>query len=397
MGKLETFLQVLNAPSTKASYKSALKFFFHFLDEKTTKSNLEEIVEAYFESETLDSLSKKLESDMLRYVQHLKGKPPKTTSMYLNVVKTFFMENDVELSVKFWKTIGRRRGPGRGARTRDRIPSNRELKTLLLHMPIQGQALFLLMSSSAMRLGETLQILVDDVKFENRIIDIRAEYTKGQERRDAYFSHETKEFLEEWLKFRKDYLKQAIGRSQQYEKAQDDDRLFPFTKSVAYHIWKTALKKTGNGDRDKMTNRRVLHPHVLRKFFRTLSAPIVGVDIAEELMGHEGYLTASYRRYSPQQLTEAYSQIEPILNVFGETNNEQFDNLKQEFETMKTTLLEETRKRQELERKLDAFEFDLTKKLTKQLSINILKATKLLEGNVHLTEEEFLDIIEPEE
>jgi len=51
------------------------------------------------------------------------------------------------------------------------------------------------------------------------------------------------------------------------------------------------LEKSKFGEKDKTTNRHKLHPHVLRKFFRTRMGTVIKVDIVEALMGHEGYLT----------------------------------------------------------------------------------------------------------
>lgn len=81
---------------------------------------------------------------------------------------------------------------------------------------------------------------------------------------------------------------------------------------------------------DKETKRHKIHPHVLRKFFRS-KAGMVSVDMVEALMGHSGYLTDVYRKYpnAEETLAEFYKQIEPSLEVFGRTG-EQFAQLKEE-------------------------------------------------------------------
>ena len=57
---------------------------------------------------------------------------------------------------------------------------------------------------------------------------------------------------------------------------------------------------------------------MLRKFFRTKLGAVIPVDVAEALMGHEGYLTDVYRRYTTEQLAEFYQQGESALLVFTE-------------------------------------------------------------------------------
>ena len=93
--------------------------------------------------------------------------------------------------------------------------------------------------------------------------------------------------------------------------------IFPFEENNAYTIWKNALSKAGFLKRDNSTNRLTVHPHVLRKFFRTRLGAVIPVDIVEILMGHEGYLTEVYRKYSFEDLGKFYQQGEHALTIFG--------------------------------------------------------------------------------
>jgi len=82
-----------------------------------------------------------------------------------------------------------------------------------------------------------------------------------------------------------------------------------------------------------------MHPHTLRKFFRTKLGAVIPVDVVEALMGHEGYLTDVYRRYSMEDLAKFYKQGESALLSFTEAEevsklraevnerNEEFKNL----------------------------------------------------------------------
>jgi len=80
-----------------------------------------------------------------------------------------------------------------------------------------------------------------------------------------------------------------------------------------------ALHKSGLNGKDKSTGREKIHPHVLRKFFRTrLGAAGIQIDVVEALMGHEGYLTEVYRRYSLEDLRKFYLKGESALLVFTE-------------------------------------------------------------------------------
>ena len=61
--------------------------------------------------------------------------------------------------------------------------------------------------------------------------------------------------------------------------------IFPFEMNNAYAIWKNALSKAGFLKKDSSTNRLTVHPHVLRKFFRTRLGVVIPVDIVESLWG----------------------------------------------------------------------------------------------------------------
>jgi len=54
-----------------------------------------------------------------------------------------------------------------------------------------------------------------------------------------------------------------------------------------------AVKRASFDKRFEYNNglkRFAVHPHVLRKFFRTKMGSVIPVDVVEALMGHEGYL-----------------------------------------------------------------------------------------------------------
>jgi len=285
----------------------------------------------YF-SETRD-----FEKDVQDFLGSLNGCAPKTVRMKIAAVRTFLVENDVELSQKFWRRL-RRKIKGSRALTLDKVPSNAELRKIVMHMPIQGKSLFLLLSSSGMRIGETLQLKLADIDLDKTPmrIQIRGEYTKTGNPRHAFASKEAKESIQEWLKVREGYLEAAIKKSHLFEKKSEDSRLFPFENVTAYAVWRNALKKAKMDERDQSTNFRKIHPHVLRKFFRTRLGAVIPVDIVEALMGHEGYLTEVYRRYSMEDLAKFYLQGESALLVFTEAG--EVTRLRQEVEESKEQL-----------------------------------------------------------
>jgi integrase len=339
------FLKQYDSKNTVKSYKSSIKSLLEAVYSEAEVKNhfrgrdrgrdydsaLEELAIKYL-SEPRD-----YEEDVDALFISLKDYAPKSVRLRLAVVKVFFMENGVELPQIYWRRL-RRRIKGSRAQTIDQVPSNEELRKIIMHLPVHGNALYLLLSSSGMRMGETLQLLPEDFDLdaEPARINIRGEYTKTGNPRIAFMSREAAEAVKEWYKIRDEYLETSSGRSHFYDKDEDDDRVFPFTDSTARYIWNKALDKTGNGKLDASTGIHKLHPHVLRKFFRTELSKVIPVDVVEALMGHEGYLTEVYRRYSMRDLADFYQRGEHALLVFTEVG--EVNRLREEVEEQRNQL-----------------------------------------------------------
>lgn len=359
MSRLSEFLEVLNSKSTKDSYTWAVRGFLEAIFKHKTV-DLEQAVERYF------SKKRDYEKDIRTFQVALKSRPPKSQRFALSVIRNFLLENDVELKALFWKRVSRQI-KGSKARTNDKVPSNADLKSILAYMPIQGRALYLVLSSSGMRIGEALALSLSelDLKSDPPRVLIRGENSKTGDNRTVFLSSEAKEALEDWLKVRDRYLKGAISKSHRW-KDSEDSRVFPFTTQNAYVIWYNALEKAGFKAKDNGTGRYTIHPHVLRKFYRTRLGGVIHVDIVEALMGHEGYLTNEYRRPSEEDLAKSYKQGEHALLVFsnGGEISKVLEDVKQERTHVENFLGEFTKKialeNQELKTKLAELELKYT-------------------------------------
>jgi len=157
-------------------------------------------------------------------------------------------------------------------------------------------------------------------------------------------------------------LKAAAAKSHIYDKKVEDPRIFPFETSTAYSLWRKALNKAKLNGKDKSTNRERIHPHVLRKFFRTRLGAVIPVDVVEALMGHEGYLTEVYRRYSLKDLKKFYLKGESALLVYTEAA--EVTKLRQEVDEKNKTL-------QTNQNRLLTENFEIKEKMAKVESENI--------------------------
>ncbi len=310
MNTIDEFLSNYSSKSTKRTYKCYIKNYFKLIDVDP---------DHYFNT------NRDYEADVLTLWRSIADKPPKSIYTALTAIRVFLMENNVELSQKFWKKL-RLRTKGNRAVTDDKVPSPNELKRILEHTDVKSRAFFLTLLSSGMRIGEICSIKLVDVDLTKTptTINIRREYTKTGDRRTAFISKEATENLKAWLKHRDVYLKAAISRAKIFQnyhnrpdsKKADDDRVFPFNTGTARDMWNRMLKNADLNKTDPTTKIHQMHPHVLRKYFRTHMALEIPLDVVEALMGHEAYLTEAYRRYSLEQLMELYLKAEHRISVF---------------------------------------------------------------------------------
>ena len=252
--------------------------------------------------------------------------PPLSIKNAMSSVKVFLEENDVTIPKRTWKNL-RNKMKGTRPLTIDLIPKPNELKRILQHATAKERAIFLISSSSGMRIDEVLQLIPDDIDMDNNPvkINIRGTTTKSGNPRLAFISNEAKEALDEWLKVRDDYLLTSYRRSRNkiskdgrklFVVERRNERLFPFTYAPTRKAWINLILKSGFDKKDPTTKRYRTHIHVLRKYFRTRMALEIPVDVVEALMGHEGYLTQAYRQYSEDQLGELYNKAVHNVNVY---------------------------------------------------------------------------------
>ena len=250
-------------------------------------------------------------ADLMLFVGSMAGRPPMTVKRYVSAVREWFIHYDRELTGKQERQL-RQRLPKGGAVTIEKDMDHAMIRTILSHLDLKNRALYLLLASSGMRIGEALQLKLDDVKLPDAGVEdigtvtVRAEYTKTKQQRITFCSKEAAAALTEWKKKREKYLKGAEyrGKGLGIYKNLNDPRLFPFSDTTTGYAWEDALKAAGLYSRDPVTNRLQIHPHMLRKFFSSQLSIAVPKDIVEMLMGHKGYLSDAYRRYSRKQIEE---------------------------------------------------------------------------------------------
>ena len=355
---IDNYLMGFEKPSTRRIYRGHLNSFF---DEIKTNPD------TYFTD------NRDYDMDMLQFWRTTQKYAPCTRSGKITCIKQFFEENDIMIKRKTWNIIKRQKKKVR-PRTIDHVPTNKELRSILQHGGIKERALFLVMASSGIRIGEALSITLDDLRYKDvqgnvispaKII-ISQEMSKNEAPRITFISDEARDAVIEWLKVRDNYLKSAVIRLAKLhiEKKLDDDRLFPYAWATAWKMWSKILEKSGYDKKFKSTNRYEIHIHCMRKFFINRLKGVIRPDAVEQLVGHEGYLDVSYRKIPEDELKKLYLEGMGALNVFelspdlsgvhSELENVRSENknLQEEMQKIRMELLEVKMKQvQELQKK----------------------------------------------
>ena len=333
---LNDWLQEFKSINTQRAYRTGLRNFKKLLGIEDLGEYLKNGPDVTVDIRTL--LSK------------LDGKPSKTIYSYAGAVKVFFQDQGVKIPDEAWKKI-RRRGfmPKRvRAETRDKKPTKTQLKQILNYADIKLRALCLFLVSSGTRIGETLQLLMEDFELEADPprAHIRAEYTKGGVgARTVYFSYEARDAIQDWLRI-KDSLDKR-GRGGSYK---GDKRVFPFVESTARDMWNRACDKARIGIKDERTGRRIYHLHSLRKFFRTKIG--LDLDVTHALMVHSEYLDASYVRLDQdKEIAEAYLEAMPNVSVYA-VQSEEIKGIEEENQELRQRLEKQEERMKKTEDKL---------------------------------------------
>jgi len=223
--------------------------------------------------------------------------------LYYRGIKTD--QQDIKENLKFGKKIDVERHPLSQEEYRMIIDAIRNPKR---------KALFLLLGSSGMRIGEAMQLKKKDLDLsQERIkVNIPAEITKTRKGRSTYMSRETEKILKPFL-----------------DNYADDDFIFDFGSTTDKSMrsaresnnLRTVLKRLNLDDRYPSNNHGKITTHSFRAYFFTLATRRHGENYAHRLTGHSGYLM-QYDRMTEEEKLDMYIELEQDLMIYDQTKNE---------------------------------------------------------------------------
>jgi integrase len=240
---------------------------------------------------------------------------PKTVSLYVAAVRSYFGYHDIDVTPSRFKR--RVRMPKRLREDEEPIDSS-DIRKILLSCPNRRLKSYLLvLASSGTRALETLAIRNMDCDFSTSPakISIRKEYSKTRVARTIYISNEAADYLQkEWLPWK--YTKR---RGERLIVKSPDDLLFSKWNALKPEMmyatmlaeFTKVLKTVGLDGRKEGMKRKKITFHSFRRYVKTVTATQTNTDYSEWLLGHS---KSPYWTMKESQRREIYKhQLMPFL------------------------------------------------------------------------------------
>lgn len=190
------------------------------------------------------------------------------------------------------------------------------IQTLLQHSDIQMKALILVLSSSGMRINEALGLQYADFA-GNKISEVRIprEKMKAGVAHTYFFSAEALRAVSEYLKVRDTVRKRSEIRTKNMGREFSNDTLFGMAATTAGRKFLRIQEAAGLYEFDPGAKQARITFHSLRKWMESTAKLHQPENIVNAIIGHNEGLSANYRRYTADQLRDAYRKIEPYLCI----------------------------------------------------------------------------------
>ena len=339
---LDSLYVISHSEATVTTYTTAINSFRRFLKE-------------HYQCDEIH-LAEKISREELDVYKVLKaytiyldkdGISPQPIRVYLSGVKGYLRHLGVKISSDDFRYLVKL---PRRHRTR-KTPVSKEMLIQLLHnCPLKLQTAILMATSSAMRVGELIQLKVTDIDFSNPTkINIRGQTTKTKTSRETFISSEAtktiKDYLHRYYNWNEGEQNNHLQNIYIFGKTPSSPNgPYPkfFFKSAKLTMQKSLRNHMANIPELNVINengRKAIHFHAFREYFRTNVGNEVGRDFAEALMGHDFYMS-TYYNLPEDKKRELYLKAEPALTISDAIAveksysklSDQYENLKDKFD-----------------------------------------------------------------
>ncbi len=229
---------------------------------------------------------------------------PKTVAAWSSSLKKLFSANGINLEKKLPIKIYNIH--------EDVLPSKDDLRKILENASVRTKAIILFLLSSGLRVSELINLKLKDIELDKEPVLIRVKGLTAKERKSriTFISREAKQSLLEYLEKRKELGHEINEESFVFVTKENKQLSYQNLQYILNRVFRRISKKEGK--------RFTLHPHSLRKFFKTqmISAGVPG-PIVDRLVGHGRYLANEYELYTEDQLREWYIKGESNLLILN--------------------------------------------------------------------------------
>jgi len=236
----------------------------------------------------------------------------KTIKFEVYLARSFFSFHDIELPPRKVKL------PRKAYKSRiDRIPSLAEIQKLVMGVRSPRMRLaIMMMALTGMRLSECLSVRREHVDFDRGVIVIPAENTKMGRYREVPIPSELRQELQryfsEYFKYEKGYLFSVEG---------NPEKRIIITRF--YEDYVRILRRLGLDQRTPDGSAYLLHPHVFRKWYRTmLESAGVNKLMIDLWLGHNSNsVERLYYLPTPEMIRQEFQKADKVLRIFGQAES----------------------------------------------------------------------------
>lgn len=257
-------------------------------------------------------------NDLFQFVKYLDagGNAPNTVHGKYATVITWFKWNDLLFSpseeLRMKSVLPRRvTVHDEGDLTKDKIVS------LLSHSDVMMRAIILVLVSSGMRIGECLSIRSEQLR--DNEVHMERQQMKARKPHSYFISREALLAISEWMKVRDINFERSRKKTEKCLGVSCssglDPRIFPYSQSVVSVKYVNLQKKAGIYEYDREAKRGRITLHSFRKYTDSTMNLHISKNMTNALIGHFEQGDGAYRRYTTEQLREAYSVAEPHLTI----------------------------------------------------------------------------------
>ena len=233
------------------------------------------------------------------------GLKPKTVIHYLDLLTSFLRFHDIP----YREALRKIKRPKKATVRVDRIPTVGELQKMILGSRSKRLSMLIqFLAQTGMRINEALSMKVEYIDFEEGLINVPGAITKSGKPRQIPLIRELETALQNYLK--------SMGIKEGYLFPSMKDPSKPWKVERAYADYRALLKRLGLDKRDSVGY--MLHPHVLRKWFKTcLEMANVNRLLIMSWMGHDVGVQGVYFMPPPNEVKKEVEKAEKALQIFG--------------------------------------------------------------------------------